>query len=163
MTDQPMFEMAPDTRLLRQTLAKASIDDFITYDALSAVISKPVNGGTHALQSARNSLLRRERMVFGVIRGSGLKRLNDTDIVSASEQDVVGIRRKAKMAVRKLTSVQDYNAMPADKRLAHTVKMAVYTAVADISTERSMEVIEKASVGRSSALPFQDTIRAFLP
>lgn len=162
MNEVPMFQMSPDTRLLRQTMAKVSVGQTVTYETLSAAISKPVSSSSAALQSARNSLLRKEHMVFGVIRGVGLKRLDDTDIVNASEQDVVGMRRKAKRAVRKLTSISDYNALPPEKRLAHTARVSVFTAMADMLTDRSLEHVEKAAVGHSSQLPFNETIRAFL-
>jgi hypothetical protein len=163
MSETPMFEMSPNTRLIRQRLRAMEIGELITYTDLGAIISKPVDGATGCLRSAIDSLLRKEQMVFAAVRSVGMKRLNDTDIVSASDADVSSIRRKAKKAVRKLTSVKDYNAMPGPSRLAHTARVSVLAAMVDMSTDRSIEKIEKAAVGQSSALPFGDTLRAFLP
>lgn len=156
-----MFEMSPDTRLLRQRLRTVAVGGTITYAELGSVISKPVTGSFPALQSAIRSLLRHDAIVFAAIRGVGLKRLNDEDIVSVADRDVDGVRRKAKRGVLKLSSVADYSALPPAKQLAHTARMSVLTAVAHMATDGGMKKVEAAAAGRSGELPISDTLRAF--
>lgn len=157
-----IFEMSPNTRLIRQRLATAAVGDLIGYRELSALISSPVSGETAALQSARNSLLVQERRVFGCIRGEGLKRLNDSEIVAAADGDIDGIRRRAKKAVCKITSVQDFAGMTAKDQLAHTTKTSIFTAVASMSSDKGMKKIGTAVGGRASELPIAETLRAFM-
>lgn len=156
-----IFEMSADTRLLRQALAAVPAGGSIGYQDLSAAISKPVGGGTASLQSARNSLLRDEGIVFSPVRGVGLCRLTDAQIVAASAQDLGGLRRKAKKAARKITSVSDYSTLPAADQLRHTAALSVFTAVAGLTSESGVKRVEAAANGRSGELPIAETMKAF--
>lgn len=158
-----IFEMSPDTRLIRQRLREMKVGDFVSYTDLSSLISKPVSGATSSLQSAVGSLLRQDSIVFSVIRGEGLKRLNDSEIVAASDCDVDAVRRRAKKAATKITSVQDFAKLTSKEQLAHTTKLSIFTAVASMASDKGIKAVANVATGRSSELPIAETLRAFMP
>lgn len=160
MANKPaIFEMSPDTRLLRQRLARMGKGETITYAELSAEISKEVTGGFSALQSARRSLLNDEGFVFSPVRGEGLKRLNDSEIVAASDGDIVALRRRSKRAARKLSSAE-FDALTEEEKLQHTAKASVLGAVAAMTTEKAVTAVSKVAQGRANELPIRDTLKA---
>lgn len=161
MTKPAVFEMSADTRLLRQALSRVAVGATISYESLSAEISKPVSGSFAALHSARDSLLRHDRIVFSVIRGEGLKRLDDREIISAGDEDVSAIRRKSRKALRKLTAIADYNALSPADQLRHTATVSIFAAVADMATDKGVKKVEATAQGRSGELPIALTLSAF--
>jgi hypothetical protein len=161
MTKPMSFEMSADTRLLRQELAKVKVGETISYEKLSAAISKNVSGGTASLQSARNSLLKNDRIVFAVVRCVGLQRLGDEEIVDASQARRDSIRRGAKRAAREITCVADYSSLSAPKQLLHTAALSVFTAIAEMSSDKGVERVKGAAQGRSGELPIAQTLAAF--
>ncbi|MFN3891955.1 MAG: hypothetical protein ACK4MV_16290 [Beijerinckiaceae bacterium] len=155
------FEMSADARLLRQRLALVKIGEVISYDDLGKEISKHVSGAFPALHTARRSLLNNDGYVFAVIRGEGLKRLSDEEIVSASDQDVNRIRRTAKRGARKLASVADYSSLSNAAQLRHTTRLSVMTAVAHMASSKGIEKLEEPAKGRAKELPISETLAAF--
>lgn len=159
----PIFEMSADARLLRQRLKKIQVGETITYDELSKEISQPVDGSFQALQSARRSLLNHDNYVFETIMRVGLKRLSDSEIVSASERDVSKIRRAAKKGAKKLTSVQNYAGLSNDVQLQHTTRLSVFGLIAHAASDKGIEKVSQKAAGRTTELPIADTISAFMP
>ncbi len=157
------FKMSADTRLLKQALEKLDQGGYISYKDLSFIIAKPVEGSTPALQSAKASLLKVD-YVFAPVRGEGLKRLRDDEIVHASDGDVRGLRRKAKKGVRKLVSVQEFAKLDPKLQLQHTTRTSLMTMIADVTTARGLTKVEKqvVSSGRSGELPIAETLAAFM-
>ncbi len=152
------FEVSADTRFIRQRLHEMNPGDFISYGELTNLISKPVNGAIPCLQSARQSLLR-EGFVFGNIRGEGIKRLSDAEIVTASDMDISTMRRRARKAGKKLSTVS-YELLPPEKQLSYTAKISIVGAIAAIATDKAIGLIEKTAGGRSGELPIAETMRA---
>ncbi len=157
-----LFQASPTTRLLRQKLKTVPVGSTVSYADLGAEISETVSGVHSGLQSARNSLLRSDHMVFSAIPGEGLKRLTDSEIVAASDQDIDGIRRKARKAAIKVTSVKDFAGLPPKDQIGHTTKLSIFTAVASMASDRGLKKVEAAVGGRASELPIGDTLKAFL-
>lgn len=156
------FEISMNTRLIRQRLAASKIGDVVSYVEMSTLISAPVSGSTASLQSAVNSLLHQERMRFGCIRGEGLKRLSDREIVAAANSDVDRIRRGARRGTIKITAVQDFAAMTPQDQLAHTTQLSILTATRAMTSHKAIKRIEAVATGRSTELPIAETLRAFL-
>jgi hypothetical protein len=152
------FELGPETRFLRQHLRKLEKDELASYRDLSLVVGKPVNGASHTLQSAIRGLLR-EGLVFATIRGVGIKRLTDAQIVSAADRDITSVRRRSKRAAKKLV-VSDYQKLTAKQQLEHTAKISIMGAIASMTSDRAIAAIEKVASGRSGELPIAETIKA---
>jgi hypothetical protein len=160
----PLFEMSADARLLRQELEKVEIGKHVTYDVLGKAIGKDVSGSTGALQTARRSLFREKQYVFSPISGVGLHRMNDEEIVANSDRDINHIRRTARRGAQRIAAVQSYEGMTPAKQLQHTTRLSVMTAIASITTTKSIEKIEGSAVAGAKAreLPIAETLSAFL-
>ena len=154
------FEMSANSRFLYQKLRETSIGTIITYGELSAAIDKPVDGSSAALRTATRAALRDDNFVFGSIRGVGIKRLNDVEITNQGDTEIASTRRKARRAVRKLTAVRDFGAMPQKVQLRHTALVSTAAIIADITREASIARVEAVSSGRSKELPIAETLRA---
>lgn len=153
-----LFELSADTRFIRQRLHEMAPGDTVSYADLSAIIGKTVSGETSALGSARRSLIK-EGYVFSPVRGQGIRRLTDAEVVSAADGDIDGMRRKARRAGMKLSTVSVEN-LPPDKQIAHAAKSSIAGAVAAITTATAVQKIEKAAAGRSGELPIAETMKA---
>lgn len=150
------FEMSADTRFLKQRLQQAQPGQSITYSELSALIGKTVSGSTSALQTAKRSLLK-DGYVFSPIRGEGLQRLTDANVVA--EDHISPLRRHARRIGRKLSTVS-YEALTAEQQLTHTAKTSIVAMVTSVTTENAVTKIEKAAGGRSGELPISETLKA---
>lgn len=157
----PLFEMSADARLLRQRLAKMQAGDEVSYAELTKEIGRDVDGACSALQSARRSLLNSNQIVFDVVRGVGLRRLTDAEIVDASERDIAHVRRAARRGAKKLLSIGNFDALPNDKQLQHTTRLSVMSMIAHTTSDKQISKVEKAASGRSQELPIAETLAAF--
>ena len=157
----PAFELSIDVRLLSERLMQVGIGEQVSYAELGDVINQPVHGGAPALQSALRRCFRNEGAIFENVRGIGYQRLTDHEIVSASERDVRGIRRKSKRAAQKLASVRDYNALPKDKKVEHSARLSILSAVAQQTSRNSEKKVIEAVESQGRELPFAATLEAF--
>lgn len=150
------FEMSADARFLKQRLHELTPGASITYAELTALIGKPVNGSTSALQTAKRSLLK-EGYVFSPIRGEGVQRLTDADVVATD--DISPLRRHARRVGKRLSTVS-YDALSMPQQLAHTAKASIISMVSAVTTETAVSKIEKAAGGRAGELPIGETLKA---
>lgn len=159
----PIFEMSADARILSQELAKLRPGETITYRTLGHAIGRKVVGSTTSLQTARRALLRNEQILFSPIRGEGLYRMRDEEIVANADRDINHIRMSGRRGVQRLAAVQNYAEMPRAKQLSHAAKMSVLTAVTSLTTERSLKNIEEevARHPERRELPVAQTLAAF--
>ena len=153
-----LFELSTDARFIRQRLHGMKPGDTVSYTDLATIIGKSVTGSLSALKTAKRGLLK-EGYVFSPIRGEGLRRLTDAEVVGAADSDIAMIRRKARKTGAKLSTVS-YEKLPAPKQLAHTAKASIVGAVAAITTNKAMTKIESAVGGRSGELPISETMKA---
>lgn len=160
MTNAPIFEMSADARFLYQELRAAKVGDVVSYEMLTNAIGKSVVGGMSALRTAIKSALRDDGTVFACIKKVGVKRLNDSDIVSLGESETAGTRRRVKRTVRKLTSIGDFSALTPATQLRHTALVSINAMIADTTREPSIKKVADASQGRASELPIRETLKA---
>lgn len=156
-----MFEASPDARLLRARLKRAEVGELVTYTELSGVVSRTVTGAFGPLRTALRSLLNDEGRAFGVVRGVGMKRLSDVEIVEAADGDVDSIRRKARRSARRLTAVQHYDKLEPKQQLAHTARLSIFGAISSMTTDSAIKKVEAAATGRATELPIAETLKAF--
>jgi hypothetical protein len=144
MTDRPSFQMGADARLLMQHLSKSSIGQIVTYDEMSRVISRPVSGASTSLRTALKRLLRDSGMVFGVVQGTGFKRLDDAEIVAEGGKATDIIRRRARRAIER-QSKADFAKLTREQQGRYTAQVSVLAATAFMTTERQVARIAEAS------------------
>lgn len=158
MKPAPSFELSPDTRFLRQRLHELKPGEEIAYAELGKLISKEVSGSSAALQSAMRGM-RKDGYVFSPIRGVGVRRLTDAEIVAASDGDIDAIRRKAKRGAQKLAQA-DFAKLNNKQQLSQVAKLSIMGAVAAMVTNRAVDAVEKAAGGQAGELPIKSTLKA---
>ena len=97
-------EISIESTLLIDRLKTLEVDEVVTWDELSNLIGRDVRKEAyHNLGTARNRLLRDERMVFECVRKVGVKRLSDDGIVVSAESGLQRIKRASRRSFRKLS------------------------------------------------------------
>jgi hypothetical protein len=159
--NKPKFEIAIDTRLLYQRLTQAEVGQTVTYEELSAEVSRPITGDDHNLQSALRRAFRDDGMVFSNIMRVGYTRLTDADIVKTSDADIGKLRRASKRAAERLFSVKEFDALPNELKLKHATSASVFGAIAASLKKKGIAQVEAAVRDVGKELPVAETLRLF--
>ncbi|RWK61829.1 MAG: hypothetical protein EOR85_12820 [Mesorhizobium sp.] len=157
---QPTFQMSADARLLMQVLQKAAIGDTVTYERLTAAISRPVAGGYGPLVTALRRLLRDHDMVFAVVHKVGLKRLNDSEIVAEGASAADSIRRKAARSIERQNKA-DFSKLNREEQARFSAQTAIMATVAMMTRQTSISRIENRVASGIKQLPIADTLKMF--
>ena len=155
----PMFKLSADAASLHEELALTPVGGIATYARLSDVIGKPVSGATGALARARIVAQREDGMVFGCIRGEGLKRLDGEGIVDLSGAKTQGVRRHARR-VGKTLSMAGFTELREGTQRKAIALASVLMVIADVAKEKSIQAVGHEAAGRVSRLPIKETLRA---
>lgn len=143
-----------DTQALYERMCSAKVGEEISYQELSSIIGRNVQGVAYgSMDTARRMCRNEHRMVFGTVRGKGLVRLDDEGIVTEGAAGLSKIRREARKRARVLTCVQDFTAMSPDKRVQHNTALAVYGAISEAAKPGTLKRIAEASNANAAALP----------
>jgi hypothetical protein len=103
-SDTPTFRKAAETVRLEKLLISIEEGETITWLALAKETGEMAFSGRVRgwVDSARRTISREHHIQFSTISGFGLKRINDEEIVDASEKDLDSINRKTRRASGKL-------------------------------------------------------------
>lgn len=154
-------EISMETRMLRDKLSALKIGDVITYAELNELIGADVQDSSRShLASAIRGLLADKQMVFGTVRGHGVKRLTDVEIVAIGDEVLPRLRRAAKRATRKLLAVADFSALPNDLKLRHNAVVSSLATISFFSKDTRVKEIEKQS-GATQPLPVGKVLGLF--
>ena len=160
--ERPVFELSANARLLMARMERMAVGEDILYAELSLEIGAPVVGATPALQRAKYRLLMDRKYRFEVIIGKGLRRMTDEEITRAATRDRELSRNADKRAQRRLSAVQDYDAMPRQAQLTYTTEMSIFVAREYMSSDPgAQKVAILAAHGTAKELPIAQTIAAF--
>ena len=141
----PVFELSPDTRLLTDELLKMKPGDDLTHKEMSELLSRNIDGSSAPLLSARRRAEKEDGFVFGTIRGVGVQRLSDTEIVDLGETGAKGIRRAARRTARRVSNVKDFDAMPAEIKARHNGALALFGGIMAAAKASTLRRLEKAA------------------
>jgi hypothetical protein len=154
-------ELSIDTKLLVDRLAKVQPGETITNEQLSEVIGRDVRNGAYScLYSARAIVQRDHQVVFGTVRGVGLKRLGNTEIVNSGRGDLDRVRRTMRRAAKKMTAV-DYDALPNSERIMHNAYLSTFSALAHATKGSSVKKVASQVEQSKEQLPLAATLEAF--
>jgi ribosomal protein L30/L7E len=136
------FRPSSDSKALARRLEATQIGEIVSYDELTKLIAEDVTKvGRGTLQTARRIVQRDHRIVFDVVRGVGLKRLNSVEIVDQSDQTRERIRRTASRGARSLTCA-DYDALPQEKKAKHNISAALLGAISEYASDKKFKSVE---------------------
>jgi hypothetical protein len=115
-------QVSVDVTAIVKRLAVSQPGDVITYDELNNIVKgKRVNGRErYVLSSARNIARRENRILFGVVSGVGLRRLNDSEISNTPRQRFRRIKSEADKTAKEIACADFSKLTPIEQRTAST-------------------------------------------
>ena len=159
MTKRTIPEASSDTRFLYQRLIKVEAGETITYDELSKEIGRNVRKARYLLASARRMALSNDRVVFGTIRGVGLRRMDNSGIVGSVESRTKRIRNQARKGLKELGCVD--GELSRDDTVKHNVGVSVFSVLSEITKPKSIKRLEGKVEATQASLPLAKTLDAF--
>jgi predicted nucleotidyltransferase len=151
-----------DTQTVQERLANASAGEVVQYSELSALIGRDVqNGARGCLSSAMRRLLA-DGLVYASVRGEGVKRLSDEEIVGEGPAVIARVRRAASRAAKKLASV-DFAALTPASQIKHNTALSFCGVLAHMTKASTVRKLEGRIEEAAHALPLQKTIEALKP
>lgn len=154
------FEMSIDTRVLYDRLKQAVVGEVVTFEQMSDLLGRKVEGACPNLQSALRRL-EGEGIAFANIRAKGYQRMNDVEIVGTAEHAREGLRRAAKKAIKRLTCVQNFDALPNEQKIKHNAALSGFGAIASIMSPGRVKKLEERVAQTGAQLPLAKTLEAF--
>ena len=149
----PSFQASGDAKILVHVLREVEVGDVVSYSKLTAAIARDVqNDARSVLETARQIVQREDKMIFDAVRGIGLKRLTDDEIVGLSDRTREHVRRSARRVVKKMVCVDYVNLTP-EKQVQHNTALSMFGLFAEIATDKSTLRLNEAVKEARSDLP----------
>jgi hypothetical protein len=143
--------MGIDARIIYEELKKLKVGDVISYSDISDIIGRDIQEDRGSLNTARNRLLEDESMCFGIVRGVGLKRLDDAEKVMAADGYLGKIRRASNRGLKTLAST-DYSSLSKEDKLKHNITASHLGVLKQIASPKSKKKIEKKVIANASGM-----------
>jgi hypothetical protein len=159
--NQPDFKLSSDTIAIARALETLAIGESISYNQLTGIIGRDITQFRNALESARHTVLRDKQMVFDTLRGVGLIRLNDSEIVDLSDKAREQSRKLAKRIAKKLVCV-NYNSLSKEKQVKHNTALSMFGVIAELSSSSSVKRLEQKIEEHGGSLPLAKAALAAL-
>ncbi len=156
----PTFTMSSDARLLMSHLRTAKVGDEFTYASMSELLKRKVSGGFGPLQTALRRLLKDEDLVFGSIRGVGIKRLGDGEIVDEGATAMQRIRRASRRSFERVNKAS-FDKLTGEQQKKFTAHVSVMATISHMSTVKQVQQIENKIAQGTRELPLNETLRMF--
>ena len=160
MTNQTIAEQSVDTRLLVALLQKAEIGQVFNYTELSERLGRSIMGAEPSLSSARRIVQRDFDIVFDVIRGQGIKRLSDAEIVALGDTLPGRVRRTARRRVQKIAKAKD-GELSKDQITQRNAVVSMAGALIHMASKSNMAKLEDAVRVNAGELAVGKTLELF--
>ena len=160
MTNQTIAEQSVDTRLLVALLQKAEIGQVFNYTELSERLGRSIMGAEPSLSSARRIVQRDFDIVFDVIRGQGIKRLSDAEIVALGDTLPGRVRRTARRMVQKIAKAKD-GELSKDQITQRNAVVSMAGALIHMASKSNMAKLEDAVRVNAGELAVGKTLELF--
>lgn len=153
-----MFQTSAETIALKRRFAKMSIGDIIEDTELERIIGGSIKVKAYVVRSAIGQIQRESNIVIERVRGKGVKRLSDAEIVGTYSDCRSRIRRMAKRGAQKLTAA-DVAKLTDTQRSEMHLGQAFLGFIAFLGQEKQQtKLLERAKVG---PLEIGDTMKLF--
>ena len=131
-------ELSVDTIAITHTLEKVGVGDSIKYSDLNKAIGRDVQKDARSnMDSARRILQRDHKMIFSPIRGVGLLRLNDGDIVSVAASGVERQRRASRRTLKVLDCAK-YDVLDRKAQTEYNTTLSVRGVLSHVTSNKSV-------------------------
>ena len=163
-------QLSVDARLLYERLINSNVGDEITYAELSGIIQRNVQKEAYGVLMTARRMARRYgkveddkqvNMEFGTIINSGLKRLDDCEIIGSGERVVRHVRKQSRTAVRILSNVKNFDGLPNNMKIKHNTMVSVFNVIASAIRPNRLKKIEGCVEQSGKLLSYSETLEAF--
>lgn len=151
----PSFERSADTAAVINVLR--ACNDEITYEHLSARSNLALSRMRQVLASARRVIRREDGILFGSVKGKGLKRLDDQAKVKKPEAFKKRVARGARREVEDLGTISNFGA------LSKTDQHSVTTNRTVLNVIRQQAMVRPEEPSRSKVAPPIADITRLIP
>jgi hypothetical protein len=148
------FEPSADSRLIRSLIRNMAIGDLVTDAQISELVGKPYAQAQSAVYSAKHAMQRDYKIVIARVPKTGWRRLEDADILKASEKHSARIRGGARRGARELACA-DYGKLKPAEQLLATTKQTIFGLISSLASD---DGLSRISPGFSPALQVGDLI-----
>lgn len=153
LTKKPIFAASADAKTIAHILRQVVVGDVVLYADLSRAISRNVcTDGRPAMNTARAIVQREYRMIFDAVRGEGLKRLADDEIVSLGDKARDHVRRASRKVVKKIICV-NYDTLSKDKQVQHNTALSMFGVFCELATDKSSKRLSCIVESAQAELP----------
>lgn len=160
--NKPIPSISIESQLLIKMLEGTTEGGIVTYGAMTTELGRDVRKCAYfAIQTARTRMLNDHGIVFETVRGIGLKRLSDVEVVDVGQSGLNRIRRACRKTLKKITAISDFDGMPPDVRLRHNVTATLLHFMDKAGSKKNTQRIEDAVQQTQGVLPLQKTLDAF--
>ena len=156
---RPQFTLSIETQLIADRLSAVAMGEQVSYDELSKIAGSNVREDRGALESARRVVLREHGIVFDVVRGSGLIRLDDNAIIESRARDVRHINRAAHKAMVK-QSKANYESLTPENKLAFNTTGSLLKLVSIASSRDANKRMRIAVTAANQQLSLAQSLEA---
>lgn len=144
-TRHTIAEISQDVLVLIARLRKAETGATVSFDTLADMIGRKKDDGKFRgyLATARRRLQNDEKIIFGTVRGEGIKRLPPNvaaETAAASTTD--SIRRRANRGVRTIRAAIGTGQLSKDEYSAATLRASYLGVVAEMTKPASVAKLE---------------------
>lgn len=160
-TKKAIPQISVDSQVIISKLRTMKKGDVISYSDLSKLISSDVTTKSrYALNTARRRALMDDGMVFEAVRNVGIKRMDDTGIISIGEQSERRLHRLSRNAMRKL-SCADMDGLTNEQKLDLATHTSVVGTISLITRPAKIKLIKAAVQQAEKQLPVNKSLEIF--
>lgn len=162
MNKKSFPELSVESKLLYERLKMLAIGDAVSYQELGKLIGRNIQAeGRGNLTTTQRRLMIEDQIHLGVVRGVGVRRLEDATVVT-SERAIKRISRAARRRRSELSNV-DYPGLNKDLQRRHNVEMTQTGAVIFFAKSATAKQIgEKLTqAGIDGEMPIGRTLEFF--
>jgi hypothetical protein len=106
ISKRPVFKPSAETEKVINHMRQTQVGEVITWQTLHALASTANRQKlTGCLTTARKHLLNEDKAVFAAVRGVGLKRLDNVEVVQQEGTTAIKVRRAVSKSMRRLSTV----------------------------------------------------------
>lgn len=156
---QTIEKIGIDAQVIIDRLKNTEYGEVVSYSELCEMIGRKMKELPGPLGTARNRLMRDSSMVFGVVRGIGLKRLNDAEKIGFASANIDRVRRSANRGITVLQSINVDNLEKVDVSKLN-LTYSHLGVLAYVSSGKARDKIEQKVIANNGKVPAGITLDA---
>ena len=163
VTRSPIPVASAETTLLADQLRTVPIGGVIEYHTLNMASGLDTQAaGRSRLRTARKIVQAENGLIFGAIRGQGLKRLTDQEIALTGRDHLRKINRAAKRGLDNGRCLHDPIKLPMESQVKFFANMSMLSVFYQVSKGQSVRLIENVVAANPKQLHDQAVLALFL-